>query len=716
MNISLFNRAYEKSPESTQTIDQFLDDVKNGKYKEQVEQIRSEENKEIKRKLKVDLLPAVSTSGVFNQRNQDGLLEHSGFISIDIDGVDTIKGIEHDEYTYASARSVGGNGFFVIVKINPEKHKESFLWLAEYYYKTYGIMVDTAPQNVASLRFHSYDPDLIINKKSKRSGSKNKPKPQIKKITAVLTGQEVDTLIQEAYSKNANICESYFDWLKVGFALADHMGENGRSHFHTLSSMSSKYKASQTDKQYNACLKGNKDGITIGTLYWLLKNEGVTIPMGQREEVRFTALRKSNGAKSEDIKNELKELHGRTEEEANAIVKAVDDVKDLDLSKLSDSLSEVIPLVIEWIKQYYPTYRNEITGHYVSGGKSVMGGYLNKIILDAKIAFNAPILTTQLFKEIILSEKMPVVNPLKDGFTDLEPYTDELERMIQSVVTTDEMGPLFIRKWLLSLIAAINGEPVRIVLALTGGQHTGKTEWFRRLLPDWLKPYYGESKLDSEKDDKILMTEKLIILDDEGGGKSAKDAKAFKTLTSADVFNLRKPYDAVNGNYKRLAVLAITSNNPNVINDTTGNTRILPINVIDIDKDLYNSVDKKKLFHQLHDLYFNHGEDWHFTSDERIKLQEISDDFESENPERDLLLKFFRIPEDGEYNEVISKTSSEIKAMIERTSGYKFNGDVKFFSELNSLFGSTKKTTRRDGKTPKCYHLKFLGQDSKVGY
>ena len=40
-------------------------------------------------------------------------------------------------------------------------------------------------------------------------------------------------------------------------------------------------------------------------------------------------------------------------------------------------------------------------------------------------------------------------------------------------------------------------------------QENGKTEFFRRLLPAKLKPFYSESKLDRDKDDEILMCQKL---------------------------------------------------------------------------------------------------------------------------------------------------------------------------------------------------------------
>lgn len=710
MKISLFKNAKDSKPKEITTIDAFLEGVRCGTWRKQTERIRNELDLDIKKSLKSSIVPAVTVSGVFSQRNKDGLLEHSGFMSIDFDNVEDAKGVDKDPYTYACVKSVSGNGYFLIVKVDPEMHLESFRWLSEYYYKTYGLMLDEAPKSKASLRFASYDPDLVINKKSKQSKVKKREKKKPKGLPLALTGDEIGGLITEAVQGGINICEDYSDWLNVGFALASNMGETGRAYFHHLSGVSPKYKVSATDRQYNACLKGQRDGITIASLYWMLQQAGIEMPKQETSKIAFSLGRKAKGATKEQIAEELVELHGETKEKAEAIVEASDGATHLNFSDLGEDLTAVIDMFLVWVKQAHPTYKNEITGHYICRGKNVMGGYLNKIITDAKRTFNNSLLSTNLIKELLLSENMETRNPLIEGLKKEVPYTDELERLCATIETNTPLGSVFIRKWMLSLIYALHGEPVRTVLTFTGGQETGKTHWFRYLLPAWAKPYYAESKLDSGKDDEILMTEKWIILDDEGGGKSAKDARHFKMLTSKNYFNLRKPYDSANGDYKRLSVLAITSNDGQVINDPTGNTRILPIEIMDINRDLYNGIDKDALFCQLYNLYKS-GESWQLTSDEKKSLATEFENFESDNPERDLLLTYFRVPTEHEVYE--PRTSAEIKAFIEHESGFKFKSDPKFWSELSSLFREQKKSTRRQGKSLKCYHLAEVRE--KVG-
>lgn len=78
--------------------------------------------------------------------------------------------------------------------------------------------------------------------------------------------EQIMSVVSTLVSRGINITETYSDYLNTGFALANGMGEEGRTLFHDLSSMSSKYNAAECDKQYNHCLRSHGSGITIKTL------------------------------------------------------------------------------------------------------------------------------------------------------------------------------------------------------------------------------------------------------------------------------------------------------------------------------------------------------------------------------------------------------------------------------------------------------------------
>jgi len=212
MDISLFNSLPEKGKphisDAKISIADFLNAVKSGKYKTQIEQIRTESDKS-KRDVLKKQLPAVTISGIFTERKQELIIAHSGFIQIDIDHFSDKSALITDPYTYSLFKSASGGGLAIVVKINPEKHKESFNWLRNYYFQQFGIVIDSAPQNVASLRFVSYDPELIINERSKIARTLIEKKFVSKSLPIVVDGSEVAEMVQECVNLGHNLAPDY---------------------------------------------------------------------------------------------------------------------------------------------------------------------------------------------------------------------------------------------------------------------------------------------------------------------------------------------------------------------------------------------------------------------------------------------------------------------------------------------------------------------------
>lgn len=150
-------------------LDKVLQFIKSGRWEEKVNTLRKEKSENGKsdtyKALKKDL-PYFTTSGTFSKRSEDGLIDHSGFIAVDIDNLQDLQKIKEqvkkDRYTYAVFTSCSGNGLCVIVKIDPENHYESFSNIAIYYTQTHQTEIDHLA-DISRPRFISYDPDLYIN-------------------------------------------------------------------------------------------------------------------------------------------------------------------------------------------------------------------------------------------------------------------------------------------------------------------------------------------------------------------------------------------------------------------------------------------------------------------------------------------------------------------------------------------------------------------------
>jgi len=661
----------------------FLNHIKYGQWKEQVLAYRAEEDKEKKKQLK-DMFYGATMSGVFTQRKQDMLLEHSGFICIDIDGFNDKTALQQDPYTYALFYSAGGNGIAVVVKIKGEKHKESFRFIQDYYYRTYGIVVDPAPSSVASLRYISYDPDLFVNEKSKLSPILEEKKPP-KKLPVILDKNGLNEVLEQIQAQQVNIAESYEDYRNIAFAIADEFGEEGRAYFHIVASVSRKYTHHHADKQYSHSLKGRK-GISIGTFYWLCQQGGIQIKNKFKKEIQVATIAKQNERPKESVKKQLVELSNIDPTTADTIVDSIYNNDDITAEATAVGPREVLEAMSEFLKQNYPMRKNSITGRIEVSGGDLTPELFNTILIKAKVFFNSREVTRELLESLIYSDFTEKYNPLLDYIESNKwrTSTGNISRLYYSIESSTPMKDMFIKKWMISIIAALHGHPVRSVLALTGKQNTGKSEFFRRLLPDGLKKYYAESKLDAGKDDELLMCQKLIVMDDEMGGKSKFDEKRFKELTSKHTFSIRAPYARMNEDYRRLAVLCGTSNDDNLISDPTGNTRILPIDVEEIYHDTYNNIDKDELFMEAYRCYVD-GEEWQLNKAEMEKLKEMSGEFEHIPVERELIMEMFRIPKDGEVYEELSTT--QMKDLIERRTEQKIYNMTRFGIELKNIFG-----------------------------
>lgn len=687
-NISLYNHLPHKGEPhlstGQMTVDEFLSGVKFGTWKEHAEIVRAELDKERRNHLKKNA-PAVTISGTFVERKETLLLSHSGFIAIDIDNYTDKSRITSDPYTYACFDSISATGFAVIVKVDHKRHKDCFRWLQKYYHEEYGITIDPAPQNPASLRYVSYDPVLTINPKSARAKTVTEPKRRPYVMPIVLTEEKSGQYIQEAVNRGVNIANSYQEYLNLSFALVSGFGESGRQYFHALCSKDSKYTHAHADKQYDIAIKRNGAGISVGTFYYMLNASGIKIK-SDHAPLATATLGKASGKSKQDVIAAV-QAQGMGLHAATALVEQVMQRDDINVKSVSNDPEKLIESLVQWLSDNHPIRRNEITGGLDEKGIPVTDERMNSIYLRARLAFNSKEINFDLIRRIIESDIYTTsFNPITE-YIEVNMNRTSTGHITALSATIDSDSPggiIFLRKWLLGIIACYHGDPVPYILALIGKGNTGKTEFFRRLLPRSLLKYYGESKLDSGKDDELLMTQKLIIMDDELGGKSKQDEKRLKNITSKQVFSLRAPFGRHNRDYKRLALLCGTSNDDAIISDRTGNRRILAIDVNSINHTAYNAINKDDLFMEIYHAYKN-GESWEMTTEELQLLSEMSLDYQNINMERELLEDLF-LPctEPGLVEEMMA---TQIKNHIESKTTQRIVSMKNFGTELKKFFG-----------------------------
>lgn len=683
--ISIYKNAIDSIPIRNLSEKSYFDGVKNGQWQDAVLDYRTN-------KIAKKLVPAVTISGVFSQRKVEKLVEHSNIICLDIDAKDQITQVDIDQiksdpYTLAVHKSLGGLGFAVFIKIDGSRHLDSYLGLEKYYFVNYSIVLDKSCKDISRLRFVSYDPDLFINEKSKIFKKYLLKKEIVRNTTKqILVKSDFDELVNKAASMN--LFEDYNDYIKLAFALSSEFGENGRNYFHTLCQSSGKYNSTASDKHYNIALKRTETGISIASIYYVFKQAGLNI-FSEKTEFIKTVVKLA-----ENPKEKLKELGI---EDSEDVVEKIASIEKNDRTELDD--------IVDLIK-FNNIKFNQITRKFELQNEEMDDRLLSKFYQNVWVKINEKISREKIFTLIQSRSNTPVYNPINEWFEknkDLK-YDNEFKKLCECIdykmIIPSENGNLevndyleiYLKKWLLGIIGSAFGTYSLLILVLTGDQNRMKTEFFRNLLPPDLRSFYAESNLDEGKDSEILMCKKLIIMDDEFGGKSKRDSVKLKRLSSQQTFSIRMPYGRFTEDLNRLAVLCGTSNEAEIINDPTGNRRIIPLNVNKIDIVKFNKIDKNKLFIELYNEWENDKTGWFLTQQEIQFLNASTINNTEVMAEEELILKH-AIP-----NFKARKTCTDIKL------------------ELEKIYPSLKTNTKKIGQAlKKCgFEQKIIKIDRKV--
>ena len=204
------NKESQNSPKSIGLLDWLTTD----EYKNQIEAIRQCESKEESDRLKSKLpcsMPSMRIDG-----------SHSGFIAIDVDGVNHGDNLE---YTPAELKakisqivnvaycgySCSGKGVWALIPIfDTTKHLEHFKAL-EVVFQRIGLTIDSSCKNVNRLRFASYDPEPYLNEQAEKFSLilADKPKSKI-------------SLSSPNFVRSANIFEEFNQKADVVGLLQNH--------------------------------------------------------------------------------------------------------------------------------------------------------------------------------------------------------------------------------------------------------------------------------------------------------------------------------------------------------------------------------------------------------------------------------------------------------------------------------------------------------------
>jgi len=401
---------------------------------------------------------------------------------------------------------------------------------------------------------------------------------------------------------------------------------------------------------------------------------------------------------------------------------AYEELKNLDYGNYSGS--DKISFIKSYISQHYNIRFNELTNDYELDDKPIEDRDLNSIYLAIAEAYKKANPKTKSYiskgmtQDIIESEFTGSYNPLREfleanqdrhcegTISELAATIDSKTVFPEDIKITASYVEHFLTKWLVNMMAtALDGTDNPLLLALLGKQGTGKTEFFRRLLPNPLKKYRAEHAIADDKDFYIAMSKNILIADDELSGKSKVETKALNKIMSKQDLHIRVPYGRKEMKLTRRASLSGTGNDLRVLFDINGNRRIIPVEVLSIDHDAYNAIDKTDLIVEAWKLYVQ-GFNYRLTGKDIEALNESTVEFEYNELEVEVCQEYLMKGTEEQY---INKTNSGIKTLIESNTKHRLS-PVKLGKALTHLgFERAKKKVHK-----KSMWVYMIHPDSKI--
>ncbi len=183
-------------------------------------------------------------------------------------------------------------------------------------------------------------------------------------------------------------------------------------------------------------------------------------------------------------------------------------------------------------------------------------------------------------------------------------------------------------------------------------------------------------------------------------------------MLSKQVFSLREPYGRNNVDLVRLAVLCGTSQDKKILNDPSGNRRIIPIYVNDINHKAYNEIDKDEVIMAAYHLY-KAGYKWELTKEDIAQLKESTEEFERLSKEYELITKYYCIPppERQQYAEMITATDIEVE-LFQKTS-LKLSA-IQIGKELQRIGFIPQSKRYKDGPRKSIYMIERIDPANKL--
>ena len=277
---------------------------------------------------------------------------------------------------------------------------------------------------------------------------------------------------------------------------------------------------------------------------------------------------------------------------------------------------------------------------------------------------------------LLLSEQILDFHPFTE-FADSLPEWDGVDRVSELArrVSDEALWVSGFHRWMLGMVAQwmkLEGQCANAVAPLLVSTEQGrcKSTFCSIILPEELQRFYIDKfDLTSVSGCEQKLSQFGLINMDEFDRYSVRSMANLKNLMQLKKLTFRKSHRSYYSQLPRIASFIGTSNQKELLTDTTGSRRFLCVEVkgkIDCSRPDY-----AQLYAQLKAELLA-GERFWFTSEEEKEIQEHNRFFYKQSPEQDIFFRCFRLPKEGEEAMLLSPT--EIFCRLQKKYPAAFRG------------------------------------------
>lgn len=288
-------------------------------------------------------------------------------------------------------------------------------------------------------------------------------------------------------------------------------------------------------------------------------------------------------------------------------------------------------------------------------------------------------LPKEMLSNILNSDAVPEYDPV-DNYLSQLPEWDGVDYYQKILDTMDVEATLpqkwayeYIKKFHLSWLSQLRRDSINNnILIMQGAQGIRKTRFLRALVPPELKNYYFEGRLNSQDKDSLLVLHQNILINlDEMDSFTYKELQFHKALITREEVDVRAPYNKYFDKNFKLCSFVGSTNDAEMLSDTTGNRRFNIIPVVDIDENFADALDHAQLWAQTL-AAIKSGERTYFTTEESREISMVNRQFEKTSAIEELLLAKY-VPAEADDLGTQELTATDIAAIIGENSTTKIS-------------------------------------------